>query len=280
MQARWCRDRRALGYSGADALVSAYYNEVEPFAAQWLRNLIQAGLIAPGEVDGRSIRDVRSSDLEGFTQAHFFAGIGIWSHAARAAGWADDRPLWTGSCPCQPFSNAGQGRGVDDERHLWPEFFRLIRERQPATVLGEQVSGRRGLEWLDLVASDMEGAGYAIAAADLCSAGVGSPNIRQRLYWMAHAGSQGLPDAEPSQLQGARGRREGRATEQPGGPCDPWRELEWIDCLDGKGRPTQPGLFPLAPRNPGDVGILRAAGNAINAVVAREFIGAAMACLP
>jgi DNA (cytosine-5)-methyltransferase 1 len=260
--------------------VTAYYNEIEPFAAQWLRNLISRELIAPGEVDERSIRDVRSSDLAGFTQCHFFAGIGIWSHALRGAGWADDREVWTGSCPCQPFSVAGAGRGTDDERHLWPEFYRLISECHPASVFGEQVSGSAGRAWLDLVSNDLEGSGYAVAAADLSSAGVGAPNIRQRLYWLGNASSAGLSDAKPPHITGEGRRVEGRAVEQPDGPSNPWRVLEWIDCLDGKARPTQPGLFPLASRHPGDVGRLRAYGNAINAQVARTFIEAAMDCVP
>ena len=100
--------------------MSAYYNEIDPFAAQWLRELIKAGHIAPGEVDTRSIENA------GFTQCHFFAGIGTWSYALRCAGWPDDRPVWTGSCPCQPFSAAGKRKGTSDERHLWPTFFHLI----------------------------------------------------------------------------------------------------------------------------------------------------------
>jgi len=118
----------------------AYYNEIEPFAAQWLRNLIAAKLIAPGDVDERSIRDVQPTDLRGYRQCHFFAGIGVWSHALRLAGWPDDREVWTGSCPCQPFSCAGAQLGTSDERHLWPEFFRLIRECRPRTIVGEQVA--------------------------------------------------------------------------------------------------------------------------------------------
>lgn len=120
--------------------MSAYYNEFDKHAAQWLRNLIAAGLIAPGDVDERSIADVRADDLAGYRQCHFFAGIGIWSHALRMAGWPDDREVWTGSCPCQPFSTAGQGKGFDDERHLWPVWVDLIRECRPKTIFGEQVS--------------------------------------------------------------------------------------------------------------------------------------------
>jgi DNA (cytosine-5)-methyltransferase 1 len=164
-----------------------YYNEIDPYAAQWLRNLIAAGHIAKGEVDERSIQLVDSADLADFAQCHFFAGIGVWSHALRLAGWPDDKPVWTGSCPCQPFSAAGKRSGFDDERHLWPDFFRLIRERRPSVVFGEQVASKDGLEWLDLVQADLEGADYANAAADLCAAGVGAPHIRQRLYWVADA---------------------------------------------------------------------------------------------
>ena len=172
--------------------MSAYYNEIDPFAADWLRELIRAGHIAPGEVDTRSIEDVAPDDLTGFAQCHFFAGIGTWSYALRHAGWADDRPVWTGSCPCQPFSAAGKRKGTADERHLWPIFFRLIHECRPGVVFGEQVASKDGLAWLDLVSSDMEGAGYAVGAVDTCAAGFGAPHIRQRLYWVAHADGKQL----------------------------------------------------------------------------------------
>ena len=168
----------------------AYYNEIEPHAAQWLRNLIDAGRIAPGVVDDRSIEDIDPYELRHYTQCHFFAGIGVWSHALRLAGWPDDRPVWTGSCPCQPFSAAGKGAGFADERHLWPAFHHLIRECRPPVIFGEQVASRDGLEWLDLVQIDLEASGYATGAADLCAAGVGAPHIRQRLYWVADAGSE------------------------------------------------------------------------------------------
>ena len=166
--------------------MSAYYNEINPFAASWLKELIKAGLIAPGEVDERSIEDVVPGDLNGFDQCHFFAGIGVWSFALRQAGWPDERPVWTGSCPCQPFSTAGKGKGFADERHLWPAFFHLISQCRPVTIFGEQVASNDGLGWLDLVQADLEGAGYSCGALDTCAAGFGAPHIRQRLYWVAH----------------------------------------------------------------------------------------------
>ncbi|HBX8038530.1 TPA: DNA cytosine methyltransferase [Klebsiella pneumoniae] len=166
---------------------SAYYNEIDPFAAQWLRNLIAAGHIAPGEVDERSIEDVTPDDLRGFTQCHFFAGIGVWSHSLRLAGWPDDRPVWTGSCPCQPFSAAGKGDGFADERHLWPHFFHLISERRPQHVFGEQVAAGNANVWFDLVQADLEGMGYAFGLVPFTSVGIGAPHIRERAYWVAHA---------------------------------------------------------------------------------------------
>ena len=181
--------------------MSAYYNEYDKFAAQWLRELIKAELIAPGEVDERSICDVKPDDLRGFTQCHFFAGIGVWSYALRRAGWDDSRPVWTGSCPCQPFSKAGKGLGFADERHLWPAFFHLIEQRRPTTVFGEQVASRNTDPWIDLVHADMEALGYAFGAVPFPSAGVGAPHIRDRLFWVADSNG-GNASAEWKQCSG------------------------------------------------------------------------------
>ena len=170
--------------------MTAWYNEIDPYAAAWVRNLIAAGHIAPGIVDERSITHVQPDDLAGFRQVHFFAGIGGWSLAARIAGWPDDRPLWTGSCPCQPFSAAGKRKGTEDARHLWPEMRRLIAACRPDVVAGEQVASKDGRVWLAGVRTDLEAMGHDVWAADLCAAGVGAPHIRQRIWWLANAGHQ------------------------------------------------------------------------------------------
>ena len=183
--------------------MTAYYNEIDPRGAASLRELIRAGIIAPGDVDDRSIKDVRPSDLAGYVQCHFFAGIGVWSYALRCAGWPDDRPVWTGSLPCQPFSAAGKGEGFADERHLWPSFFHLARVRRPVALFGEQVSSKDGLAWFDHVRSDLEGEGYTVGVSDTCAAGFGAPHIRQRLYFVADAASgrrQCQPSSRPSSI--------------------------------------------------------------------------------
>ena len=193
--------------------MAAYYNEVDPFAAQWLRNLIAAGHIAPGEVDERDIRDVSPTDLIQFRQCHFFAGIGGWSRALRLAGIPDDMPVWTGSCPCQPFSAAGSGGGFADERHLWPYWFHLVDVCRPAKIYGEQVASLDAIEWVDLVCADLENAGYSVGLADIGAAGVGAPHIRQRLYWVA--GPDGI--GRTTGRQGCPADRYGNPSESSGG---------------------------------------------------------------
>lgn len=176
--------------------MTAYYNEIDSSAATILRELIVRNVIAPGVVDERSIVDVQPGDLAGFTQCHFFAGGGLWSVAARIAGWPDDRPLWTGSCPCQPFSQAGKRAGTDDPRHLWPHFYRLIRACRPPVVMGEQVAGAAGYGWFDGVRADLAGEDYAARAVDIPACAVDAPHQRNRLYWLAVADAVGERRAE------------------------------------------------------------------------------------
>ena len=185
--------------------MAAYYNENDPFAAQWLRELIKAGLIADGEVDERDIRDVQPADVRGFTQCHFFAGIGGWSAALRLAGWPDDRRVWTGSCPCQPWSVAGSGEGTNDPRHLWPAWFRLIELCRPSTIFGEQTASEDGRYWLDLVYVDLEARDYAIAAANLPAASQGAPHARARLWFVANTNRERVSDSGHGKVAGAAG---------------------------------------------------------------------------
>lgn len=160
-----------------------YYNEWEKFPAQWLRELAADGLIPEGVVDERSIAELRHEDLAGYNQCHFFAGIGGWPLALRLAGWPEEWPIWTGSCPCQPFSNAGKRKGDSDERHLWPVWFELIRVRKPAAVVGEQVASAISMGWLDRVLDDLEAEGYTTWACVLPACSVGAPHLRARLFW-------------------------------------------------------------------------------------------------
>lgn len=169
--------------------MTAYYNEIDPYAAEWLRNLIATEHIPEGHVDERSITDVTAGDLRGYDQCHFFAGLGGWSEALYLANWHERRQVWTGSCPCQGFSEAGQRRGFDDERHLWPEWFRLILECRPPIVFGEQVPESIKLGWLDEVSNDLQSEGYAVGAAVLSACAVEAWQERERLWFVARADS-------------------------------------------------------------------------------------------
>lgn len=157
------------------------FNEIDPVACATLRENFN------GVVYERSIKDLEPPDLAGHNRVHFFAGAGLWEYACYLAGWPATRPLWTASCPCQPFSVAGKGAGVDDPRHLWPDLFRLIRTCRPPCVVGEQVAGAAGYGWLDGVRADLEGEGYAVRAVDIPACAVDAPHQRQRLYWVAVA---------------------------------------------------------------------------------------------
>lgn len=251
--------------------MTAWYNEPDPFAANTLRNLIAAGHIAPGVVDTRDIREVEAYELAEFTQCHWFAGCGVWSYALRRAGWRDDEPIWSGSCPCPPFSQAGPGQtcprcgsrhnichprktghfvclscGCDrlaDDRHLYPEFARIIRDGKPSIVIGEQVASSDGRIWLAAVSADMETMGYAVAGADLCSAGFDGAHIRQRNYFVGLADDDERPGTQGCSLGRGSGDRS-HALERPGPGSGRFferlannnnnpRSQGWGECWDG-----------------------------------------------
>ena len=363
--------------------MTAYYNEIDPYCGQWLRNLSAAGHIAQGIVDEQSIKGIGAVDLSQYDQCHFFAGIAGWSRALRLAGWPDDRSVWTGSCPCQPFSAAGKKKGTADERHLWPDWCRLIKKWRPSVIFGEQVDAAIGHGWLDSVFDDLESAGYACASIILPACSVGAPHLRKRLWFVAYRNDKGLEErtkqsarekfatsersdnanglaytekcgsgafnGEPKTCDGQeiaiRGHsisseladassqrrqqiprstpsyentygREGWHEREADGnnlfngdvqsntatvvlsysnrsisggsptaparhgdsakPTSFWSDVEWLQCRDGKARPTKSGIFPLASRVPNRVDILRAAGNSIVPQVAAEVIKAFM----
>ncbi len=284
--------------------MSAFYNEFDPKAAAWLGEIIKRGHLPPGRVDARSVTDVEASATE--PVSHFFAGIGGWPYALRLAGWPDSRPVWTASLPCQPFSRAGKGKGVDDERHLWPVFQELVAECAPPVIFGEQVASPSGRSWLADVRLDLEALGYAVGAADLCAAGAGAPHLRQRLFWgacwLGDPSQQGLEGRGVSRNRagqraaGSAGVGSGRlgngdGGRQPGHPqshvdgqgdgldalrhrLDTWAPAGLVLCADGRARPLAPISRRVADGVPARVGLLRGYGNAIVPQLAAEFVAA------
>ena len=297
-----------------------YYNEFDKKKAAWLRQLIEEGAVADGIVDERSVTDIDPDDLRGFVQCHFFAGIGLWSLCLRRAGWPDDRPVWTGSCPCGPFSKAGLRQGFEDPRHLWPAWFRLVRKRRPVVLFGEQSD--EALAWLDLVSSDLEGAGYAIGSTVLPAAGFGGAHERHRIGFVAdadnaewwserapwhdgfwpkagrvegygHLGNggagRGLADAyasgrigleERDQFQAIRVSASPRGDDDGRRPVCGLEPADWLYCRDKRWRPVEPGSFPLVDESPARMVRLRGYGDAIDVEAFTNLIGAYMDAAP
>lgn len=252
----------------------ALYNEIDPYAADWIRNLAAAGHVAPGEVDTRSVVDLRPADVAGYAQFHTFAGIAGWSLALRLAGVPDDFPVWTGSCPCQPFSAAGRRGGFSDERHLWPAWFELINACRPALVFGEQVASKDGLAWLDAVFADLEGAGYACRALIIPAYSVGAPHRRERIWLVAYSpsdGCEGIQRRAAPQVQENRALETLGAWNSPGDPFTDWKKL----LAGAEVRRLANGVSSNLVVRPA----LRAYGNAIVPQVAATFIGACLDAL-
>ncbi|PQK77807.1 DNA cytosine methyltransferase [Pantoea ananatis] len=262
--------------------MTVYYNEFDPFAAQWLRKLIDAGLIAPGVVDDRSITDVTPSDLKGFTQCHFFAGVGGWSYALRLASVPDFFPCWTGSPPCQPFSTAGKQLGQLDERHLAPTFMHLVAQCRPAVLFGEQVAAAISKHWLDDLFLELENENYTCGAAVLPACGVGAPHNRDRLFFGAamdyanDAGAQGYGRFEPVIFPQGR-ENEKRHALSSDVAARLWSGWKADTGADGTTRSLPAGFGTPAYGLSTRVGRLRGYGNAIAPHVAAEFITAFMA---
>jgi DNA (cytosine-5)-methyltransferase 1 len=240
-------------------------NDSDPFCCSWLDELVDQGHLPKATINSRPIEQLTAEDCH--PTSHFFAGIGGWPLALKIARWPEHVPVWTGSCPCQSLSEIQQ-QYRNKTNDLWPVWFGLIKECGPPIIFGEQVARGSGLQWLSSVRSDLEAAGYAVGAANLCAAGVGAPHRRQRLFWVAIRDSE--RDALVRDLSGVvRGLRLPWADDRGCGvadaycdrredllePCttpkavgvgSPWGSYELVALRDGTARPVEPGTRPMA----------------------------------
>jgi DNA (cytosine-5)-methyltransferase 1 len=112
-----------------------------------------------------------------------------------------------GGYPCQPFSVAGRQKGEEDPRHLWPEYFRLIRELRPHYVIGENVGGHLRLG-LDSVLEDLDSENYTVRCFSVEAASLGAPHRRERIFWIA----DNVADASSNGRDAKRTDQETRGT--------------------------------------------------------------------
>jgi DNA (cytosine-5)-methyltransferase 1 len=125
----------------------------------------------------------------------------------------------SGGCPCQPFSVAGNQKGKEDERYLWPEMLRVIRELKPRWVLCENVSGILRIAG-DIVCEDLERSGYAVGIFDFEAAAIGAPHKRERIFFVANAndtGNRTLGYDTHGQREAADEGRQGQSQRRLGG---------------------------------------------------------------
>lgn len=263
-----------------------YYNELDKGAASWLRELIAGGLIPNGYVDERTIEEVTASDLEGFTQCHFFSGIGGWARALAISGIPPSVRLWTGSPPCQPFSAAGKQRGKYDPRHLAPKFLRLVSECKPPVIFGEQVAKAIEWGWLDDLHIELENQGYTVGASVLSSGGLGAPHKRERLFFGAissladsHGDKYWIPiprgNGEENAAKISNWKEVFESWESSGTDKNVlgfWDGAREYLCRDGKYRYTEPSVPLLAHGVSSTVGRIRGYGNAIVPQVGALFV--------
>lgn len=195
---------------------------------------------------------------------------GGWPIAFRLAGWPDSRPVWSGSCPCGPYSIVGKRQAQADARDLWPAWFSLMGPECP-DIFGEQVADAIELGWYDRTADDLDTIQKSCWPVVLPSCATGQGNKGERLFFVAKANPQGLerhPRNEREIIQRAL------STGYAATPsiCD------FIEGWDGLKRPIKPGISLL------DDGLSafdhrifsEGIGNAINPQLAAEFIKAFM----
>ena len=169
--------------------------------------------------------------------------------------------LLTGGFPCQPFSVAGKQRGKTDDRYLWPEMLRVIREARPAWIIGENVAGIVNMA-LDQVHTDLEAEGYEVESLIIPACGVDAPHKRDRVWIIARY----LADTVSQRRCG--GDTEGQYAEDAWkSPGHPWNNpggvATWL---------SEPNVGRVAHGIPNRTHRLKGLGNAIVPQVAAEII--------
>lgn len=199
----------------------------------------------------------------------------VWTDARTFDGlaWRGAVDIVAAGYPCQPFSQAGHGRGAEDPRHLWPDIKRIISEVRPGVVVLENVIGhvRKGL---DQVLGDLDELGFDAEWGVFSAASAGAPHYRKRVFVLAY--THGIPDellGGPGELQRAEGSlQEERSSQRDtpdgslsGAPGDwpPGPAGDWSTVRPSLYPATEPYVRGVADGVLGRVDRLRALGNAV-----------------
>ena len=240
-----------------------------------------AGHVPDGEVDRTITWKLNPNDLRGLTQCHFFC----WDSADGQKRFASPDGEIALSGP--EVVRVSRFRARDGEKAMsindtsGPLFTTLSPSANLQWSLGNKLQARMAGNGSAAVRADLERLGYACGGADMSAAGVGAPHVRQRLWWVADASGVGkfikrekreLVRGNDSNGHCGEWRGNGRVNKSA------WSDAEFILCDDGKTRPVEPGIAPLAHGVPKRVGKLRAYGNAIVSPLAAEFVAAFMEC--
>ena len=146
-----------------------------------------------------------------------FPNIPIEEDIKNVKGKEGDADVIVGGFPCQPMSVAGKRKGTDDDRYLWPEMFRLIREIKPQFVIGENVKNIVNIQdgvVFETVCTDLESEGYEVQSFNIPAAGVGAPHRRERIWIVAYAERYNetqqiqKSDGTQDQVQNKRGQKD------------------------------------------------------------------------
>lgn len=208
----------------------------------------------------------RWRDIRTLTQEAFYERTGM--HTV---------DIISGGFPCQPFSVAGKQKGKEDDRYLWPEMLRVVRELAPRWVVGENVPGILRLAAADVIES-LEREGYHAVVFDFEAAAVGAPHRRERIAFVAHRNGEGLQRRngeslrecarkQPSGASGACEQSEQYRQPEPGlgGMADGLSD--WLDrgmSVPGKWIPDpHPDIPRIATGIPHRADRLKALGNAV-----------------
>jgi DNA (cytosine-5)-methyltransferase 1 len=161
-------------------------------------------------------------DIRTITNTRITEPGGLPSNARKEVSEIGKVHILTGGFPCQPFSVAGKKRGTADDRHLWPEMLRVIKESQPTWVIGENVAGIVNMV-LEQTCLDLEAEGYEVWPIVIPACAVNAPHRRDRVWIVAHRQSEQTQSTKSSRLHTKPSLSSTRSDDTPNPPSKPTR---------------------------------------------------------